>query len=572
MEREAHCDAVIVGAGFAGLYMLHRLRSAGFSVRVFEAGSGVGGTWYWNRYPGARCDVESMEYSYSFDEALQQEWQWSERYAGQPEILRYAEHVAERFDLKRHIAFDTRVQSAVFDEETSRWRVRALSGGSARGPAPSHERALSGGSARGLAPSHERVDSGEVLLARFCVMATGCLSSTNLPDFEGRDDFQGETYHTGRWPHREVDFSGKRVGIVGTGSSAIQAIPIIAAQAKHLTVFQRTPNYSIPARNGPIDADMVRDVKAEYAQFRARNRLMPAGFGSRMPQNDASALADDADNREANYDARWARGGFGFLGAYNDLLIDREANDTAAEFVRRRIRETVQDPQTAQALCPDNVIGCKRPCLDSGYFETYNRDNVRLVDIRANPIERLTPRGIVVAGEEHALDAIVFATGFDAMTGAVLGIDIRGRQGLSLRDKWSAGPRTYLGLGTVGFPNLFLISGPGSPSVLTNMLCSIEQHVDWIADCMANLRRANVASIEATQEAEDAWVDHVNAVADQTLYPTCNSWYLGKNIPGKPQVFMPLVGFPPYVEKCDAVAANGYEGFALRGALGDGAA
>ena len=540
MEREAHCDAVIVGAGFAGLYMLHRLRSAGFSVRVFEAGSGVGGTWYWNRYPGARCDVESMEYSYSFDEALQQEWQWSERYAGQPEILRYAEHVAERFDLKRHIAFDTRVRSAVFDEEASRWRVE--------------------------------LDSGEVVLARFCVMATGCLSSTNLPDFEGRDDFEGETYHTGRWPHREVDFSGKRVGIVGTGSSAIQAIPIIAAQAKHLTVFQRTPNYSIPARNGPIDADMVRDVKAEYAQFRARNRLMPAGFGSRMPQNDASALADEADNREANYDARWARGGFGFLGAYNDLLIDREANDTAAEFVRRRIRETVQDPRTAQALCPDNVIGCKRPCLDSGYFETYNRDNVRLVDIRADPIERLTPRGIVVAGEEHALDAIVFATGFDAMTGAVLGIDIRGRQGRSLREKWAAGPRTYLGLSTVGFPNLFLISGPGSPSVLTNMLCSIEQHVDWIADCMANLRRSKVASIEATQEAEDAWVDHVNAVADQTLYPTCNSWYLGKNIPGKPQVFMPLVGFPPYVEKCDAVAANGYEGFALRGALGDGAA
>ena len=538
MAQETRCDAVIVGAGFAGLYMLHRLRAAGFSVRVFEAGDGVGGTWYWNRYPGARCDVESMEYSYSFDEALQQEWEWTERYAGQPEILRYANHVAERFDLKRHITFDTRVTTAVFDDAASCWRVETS--------------------------ADERVS------AQFCIMATGCLSTANLPAFAGRDDFQGETYHTGRWPHRDVDFAGKRVGVVGTGSSAIQAIPVIAEQAKHLTVFQRTPNYSIPARNRAIDDAMVADVKAEYAAFRARNRLMPAGFGSRMPQNDAPAQSDDPEAREANYAARWQRGGFGFLGAYNDLLVSGDANDTAAEFVRQRIRETVQDPDTAELLCPDNVIGCKRPCLDSGYFETYNRDNVRLVDLRADPIERITSRGIVAGATEHELDAIVFATGFDAMTGAVLGIDIRGQGGQTLKEKWAAGPRTYLGLGTVGFPNLFLISGPGSPSVLTNMLCSIEQHVDWIADCIANLRRDGVKSIEATQEAEDAWVDHVNAVADQTLYPSCNSWYLGKNIPGKPQVFMPLIGFPPYVEKCDAVAANGYEGFALRPELAAG--
>ena len=528
----ARFDAVVVGAGFAGLYMLHRLRQAGFRVRVFEAGSGVGGTWYWNRYPGARCDVESMEYSYSFSEDLQQEWNWSERYAGQPEILRYANHVAQRFDLRRDIVFDTRVVKAAFIEADNRWRIET--------------------------------DAGEVVEAAFCIMATGCLSSTNLPDFEGLESFAGETYHTGRWPHEGVDFAGKRTGIVGTGSSAIQAIPIIAEQAPHLTVFQRTPNYSIPARNDAIDPNLVREIKAEYPQFRARNYRMPAGFGSKIPQNDAPALADDATDRDANYAERWQRGGFGFLSAYNDLLLDRQANETAADFVRRRIRATVRDPRVAELLCPDNVIGCKRPCLDSGYFETYNRANVQLVDVRANPIERITPNGIVVAGNEYPLDCIVFATGFDAMTGAVLNIDIRGRGGLALEEKWSAGPRTYLGLGTVGFPNLFLISGPGSPSVLTNMLCSIEQHVNWIADCLENLRNDGIQAIEATPQAEDAWVEHVNTVADATLYPTCNSWYLGKNIPGKPQVFMPLVGFPPYVDKCDAVAANGYEGFALR--------
>ena len=524
-------DAVVVGAGFAGLYMLHRLRQAGLRVRVFEAGSGVGGTWYWNRYPGARCDVESMEYSYSFSDELQQQWEWTERYAGQPEILRYANHVADRFDLRRDIAFNTRVAEAVWDEGEDAWRIAT--------------------------------DSGERVVAAFCIMATGCLSSANLPSFEGREEFRGETYHTGRWPHEGVDFHGKRVGIVGTGSSAIQAIPIIAEEASHLTVFQRTPNYSIPARNASIDPQLVREIKAEYPAFRARNYKMPAGFGSKIPANDAPALDDDPANRDANYEQRWQRGGFGFLSAYNDLLTSRDANETAAEFVRQRIRETVKDPAVAELLCPDNVIGCKRPCLDTGYFETYNRANVSLVDVRSQPIERITPSGIVVGGREYALDCIVFATGFDAMTGAVLGIDVRGRGGLTLAEKWSAGPRTYLGLGTAGFPNLFLISGPGSPSVLTNMLCSIEQQVNWIADCIASLRQDGIGTIEATPTAEDAWVEHVNAVADTTLYPTCNSWYLGKNIPGKPQVFMPLIGFPPYVEKCDAVAANGYEGFAL---------
>ena len=525
-------DAVVVGAGFAGLHMLHRLRQSGFSAQAFEVGGDVGGTWYWNRYPGARCDVESMEYSYSFSEALQQEWEWTERYAGQPEILRYANHVAERFDLRRDIAFRTKVTAAVFDENVNRWRIDT--------------------------------DTGTRVAARFLIMATGCLSSANTPDFEGLGSFRGATYHTGRWPHEEVCFSGKRVGVVGTGSSAIQAIPVIAEQAAQLTVFQRTPNYSIPARNGPLDPEFAREIKAEYARFRARNYRMHAGFGSKTPPNNAPALSDDAATREANYAARWQRGGFGFLGAYNDLLLNRQANETAAAFARARIRETVADPETAELLCPHNVIGCKRPCLDTRYFETYNRPNVCLVDARAHPIERITPGGIVAGGEEHALDCIVFATGFDAMTGAVLGVDIRGCDGLPIQRKWEAGPRTYLGLCTAGFPNLFLISGPGSPSVLTNMICSIEQHVNWIADCMERLRADGVGTIEATPEAEENWVAHVNAVANLTLYPTCNSWYLGKNIPGKPQVFMPLVGFPAYVDKCDAVAANGYDGFQLR--------
>ncbi|MDE0192926.1 MAG: NAD(P)/FAD-dependent oxidoreductase [Gammaproteobacteria bacterium] len=531
MAGKPDLDVIVVGAGFAGLYMLHRLRGAGFRTRVFEAGDGVGGTWYWNRYPGARCDVESMEYSYSFSDELQQEWEWTERYAGQPEILRYANRVAEKFDLCRDITFGTRVTGAVFDENENRWLVTT--------------------------------DSGESVSAPFVVMATGCLSSTNLPDFESRDSFLGQTYHTGRWPHERVDFTGKRVGIIGTGSSAIQAIPIIAAEAKHLTVFQRTPNYSIPAHNKPLDPAAVQEIKAEYPEFRANNLRMPAGFGSRVHHNDAPALSDEADDRDANYAARWQHGGFTFLGAYNDLLRSREANETAAEFVRQRIRETVSDPRLAELLCPDNVIGCKRPCLDTGYFETYNRANVELVDARERAIECLTANGVVAGGREFEFDCIVFATGFDAMTGALLGVDVRGRDGVTLKQAWDAGPRTYLGLCTVGFPNLFLVTGPGSPSVLTNMIVAIEQHVDWITDCLRDLRREGCGTIEATRQAQDEWVEHVNAVAGLTLYPTCNSWYLGKNIPGKPQVFMPLIGFPPYAQMCAEVAANGYRGFDL---------
>ena len=524
-------DAVIVGAGFAGLYMLHRVRRLGLKARVFEAGSGVGGTWYWNRYPGARCDVESLEYSYQFDEALQQEWKWSERFAPQVEILRYAEHVADRFGLRSDIQFDTRVEAAVYDEAAGRWSVTASDGAETSG--------------------------------QFLILATGCLSSTNLPEIKGLESFAGERYHTGRWPHHAVDFSGKRIGVIGTGSSAIQAVPVIARQAKALVVFQRTPTYSVPARNGAIDPGYEARIKADYAGFRARNSRMPNAFGSNLPRSEASALSATPEERGRAFEERWRRGGLPFLGAFGDLMLNGEANAAAAEFVRGKIRGIVKDPATAARLTPRQPIGCKRLCVDTDYYATFNRPNVRLVDLGEAPIEAITAAGVIAGGEEHALDCLVFATGFDAMTGPLLAIDIRGRGGQALRDKWRGGPRSYLGLGSAGFPNLFIITGPGSPSVLTNMMVSIEQHVNWIADCLAWMRRNGHARIEATAAAEDEWGGHVNAVAERTLYPTCNSWYLGANVPGKPRVFMPLIGFPPYVEKCDAVAARGYEGFAL---------
>ena len=548
-------DAVVVGAGFAGLYMVHRLRGLGFSVRAFEAGDGVGGTWYWNRYPGARCDVESLEYSYQFSEELQREWSWSERYAGQPEILRYANHVADRFDLRRDIEFSTRVASAHFHPETSDWQVEV-------GAAETAERGLwSNGNGNG-----DRLGDGagsETIRTRFVIMATGCLSAANLPAFVGLDDYEGAKYHTGAWPHEEVDFTGLRVGIIGTGSSAIQAIPLIAEQAGHLTVFQRTPNFSIPARNRAMDREREAEVKAEYPAFRARNKLMPAGLGADMnPMHDEAVLAADAERRR-RFEERWQTGGFSFMDSFADLLRTQEANDAAASFVREQIRGIVRDPDTADLLSPHNVIGCKRICLDSGYFETYNRRNVSLVDISQAPIEKITRSGVRVGGRDIELDAIVFATGFDAMTGALTRIDIRGRGGRTLRAKWAEGPRAYLGLGIAGFPNLFIITGPGSPSVLSNMLPSIEQHVEWIADCMDYLRGRGYSEIEASPQAEEEWVAHVREVADHTLYPTCNSWYLGANVPGKPRVFMPYLGFPPYLKKCNAVAANGYEGFEL---------
>ena len=527
-------DAVIVGAGFAGMYMLHRLRGLGLSAIVFEAGGDVGGTWYWNRYPGARCDVESMQYSFSFDPALEQDWRWSEHFAAQPEILRYARHIAERYDLRRDIVFDTRVTSLRFDESVARWRVQT--------------------------------SRGDAVSAQFCIMATGCLSTARLPDLPGMAEFQGETYHTGAWPHEGVDFTGRRVGVIGTGSSAIQAIPVIAQQAAQLYVFQRTPNYSVPAQNRPMPPDYEQAWKSDYAARRRRVHDMRSGI--LYPFNDQSALDVSEDERQRIYESRWQGGGIQLMSSFNDLIFNRQANDTAAEFVRGKIRSIVRDPAVAELLSPkDYPIGTKRLCVDTGYYATYNRDNVTLVDISTAPIDALTATGLRTGGRDYALDALVFATGFDAMTGTLLAIDIEGRGGLTLRAAWADGPRTYLGLMVAGFPNLFTITGPGSPSVLSNMLVSIEQHVGWIADCLAALQARAAASIEATEAAQDAWGAHVTEVGNATLYPQTKSWYGGANIEGKPRVFMPYIGgVPAYRHKCAQVAANGYEGFRITAA------
>jgi cyclohexanone monooxygenase len=525
-------DAVVVGAGFAGLYMLHRLRGQGFAARVFEAGGGVGGTWYWNRYPGARCDVESMQYSFSFSEELDQQWDWSERYAPQPEILSYANHVADRFDLRRHIVFNTRVTAATFDETAKRWRIET--------------------------------DRGDQVTAQFCIMAVGCLSATNHPTFEGREDFPGPVYHTGEWPHEGVDFAGLRVGVIGTGSSAIQSIPIIAQQASALTVFQRTANYSVPAWNEKLTADYRRAIKADYPALRAKARARPTGFY--FPFNMQPAVEATAEERERQYEEFWKRGGLPFLGAYGDLLFDKEANDTIADFARRKIRSIVRDPATAELLCPDNVFGCKRLCVDTGYFETYNLPHVKLVDVSKTPIERFTAQGIKVNGTDYPLDAIVSATGFAAMTGSFDKIRIAGRRGLTLSEKWRAGPRTYLGVASAGFPNFFTITGPGSPSVLASMIQAIEQHVDWMVDLFAHMRDIDATTVEPIETYEDEWIEHVNEVSKVSLRSTCSSWYVGANIPGRPRVFMPYIGgFPIYVQKCNEVMTNGFEGFVIEG-------
>jgi cyclohexanone monooxygenase len=527
-------DVVIVGGGLAGLYAIHRLRGLGLKVRAYEAGSGVGGTWFWNRYPGARCDVESLEYSYSFDEQLQQEWKWPERYGTQPEILKYINHVADRFDLRRDVQLNTRITSAVFDSNANEWVVKT--------------------------------DGGEEIRARYCVMAAGNLSTPRVPDFKGLKDFKGKWYHTGLWPHEGVDFSGQRVGVIGTGSSGVQMIPIIAQQAKHLTVFQRTANFSLPARNMPMPEEKERRHKAEYPARRAAAMETPFAIGGHAKPT-KSALAVDKAERDAAYEAKWQEGGsISYLYAYTDLLVNKDSNDTASEFARNKIRATVKDQRTAELLAPkDHPIGTKRLCLDTNYYETYNRPNVSLVDVRSDPIDSITESGLrLKSGATFELDAIAFATGFDAMTGALNEIDVRTTDGAVLRSHWEGGPLTYLGLMVSGFPNMFIVTGPGSPGVKTQMIASIEQHVDWIADAIDHLGKHQLDRIEPTPNAETDWVAHVNQVADSTLYPLANSWYMGANIPGKPRVFMPYVGgFDRYKKHCDAIAAKGYEGFTL---------
>ncbi|SIO88018.1 NAD(P)/FAD-dependent oxidoreductase [Nocardiopsis sp. JB363] len=525
-----HLDAVVIGAGFGGMYALHRLRDdLGMDVRAFEAGDGVGGTWYWNRYPGARCDAESILYSYSFDQDLQDSWTWSERYAAQPELLAYAEHVADRFDLRRSIDFGTRVSAAHYDEERKLWRVST--------------------------------GTGTEVLARYLVTALGFLSASQSPDIDGLADFGGEVHHTGHWPHEGVDLDGKRVAVIGTGSSGIQAIPEIARQAAHLTVFQRTPHFSVPARNRPLTEEEVARVRADYPALRAEAGENAAGLIVAAAPGNAADLSPE--ERAAELQRRWEAGGLGFLSSFEDFLMDEDANATAAEFVRERIQETVRDARTAELLTPaDYPIGTKRICLDTGYYETYNRDDVSLVSIREHPIERVTPTGVRVNGVDHEVDVIVLATGFDAFTGPYTRMDLRGRGGRPISQAWEEGPRSYLGVAVAGFPNMFTITGPGSPSALTNVLASIEQHVDWITDHIGYLEESGMVA-EAEEAAQDAWVDHVGEIASYTLYPKAGSWYMGANVPGKPRVFLPYAGgLPLYREQCDKVAAEGYTGFA----------
>lgn len=526
-------DAIVIGAGFAGLYALHKLRGLGFNVQVLEAGRDVGGTWYWNQYPGARCDIESLEYSYSFDEDLQQEWHWPERFASAPDIQRYAAHVADRFDLRRDIQFNTRVLSAVFDKHSKLWAVHT--------------------------------DQGQTLSASICIMAAGNLSLPKVPEFKGLENFKGKWHHSGLWPKEGVDFSGKRVGVIGTGSSGIQVIQEVAKQARHLHVFQRTANFSVPAQNRPTTDEYERSFKDRYAEVRAEERQTPFAIAGHTPPTKL-ALEASEEERQAVYEKKWQTGGnISFLYAYKDLMVNKDANETACEFVRNKIRQTVKNPEVAELLCPKgHAIGTKRLCMHTDYFDMYNRDNVVLVDVKTAPLQEIIANGVRTSQAEYELDVIIFATGFDAMTGAILDIDIKIDDGNTLKAKWSAGPRTYLGLMTAGFPNLFLITGPGSPSVKTNMVSSIEQHVDWIADCVKHMKANSITCIEPAVEAENKWVEHVNEVADATLYPSADSWYVGANVPGKPRVFMPYVaGLDKYRKICDDIAVNNYRGFVL---------
>jgi cation diffusion facilitator CzcD-associated flavoprotein CzcO len=528
-----HFDAIVIGAGFAGLYQLHSLRDRlGLRVRVLEAGGDIGGTWYWNRYPGARCDSESHAYRYFFSRELNDEWESSERYPGPPEIRAYLGHVAQKFDLRRDIGFNARVTAARFDEDASRWRIET--------------------------------GSGEQYTATYLVTAVGCLSTANVPEIPGLKDFRGRWYHTGQWPHEGVDLAGKRVGQIGTGSTGIQAAPVIAQEAAHLTVFQRTANYSVPARNAPLTPEFKRWVRDNFDEIRSIARSTPNGHAFRISERNVADVTPE--ERRAIYEAAWELGGLQFRAVFKDLITDRAANATAAEFLKARIRSIVKDPATAQALANiDHPYSAKRPPIDTDYFETFNRPNVSLVDLRADPIERITADGIRTRSREHPLDVIVFATGFDAMTGPLLKMEIRGRAGRSLREDWKAGPETYLGLQMPGFPNLFTITGPGSPSVLTNMPVAIEQHVDWITDCIGHLRRNGIETIEPTAQAMREWTATVQEAAKLTvLWDAKHSWYFGANVPGKPQVFMPYSGgLHKYTKLCAEIAERGYEGFVL---------
>lgn len=524
-------DVVVVGAGFSGMYLIHLLRGQGFDVCVLEQGQGVGGTWYWNRYPGARCDIESIQYSHRYLSDLEQDWDWSERYAPQPEILTYANEIADRLDVRRNICFGRTVVSSVYDEDAREWTLTC--------------------------------DTGEAITAPFAIMATGCLSVPNKVDFPGRDTFQGPTYQTGHWPHEPVDFSGQRVAVIGTGSSAIQSIPNIARQAAELTIFQRTPNYAVPAVNRDLDDAYRAEVKADYPGLRDRQQAAFSAADFDISYTVVGADLDEAE-RQAILERRWREGGLGFGAAFSDQMLNRDVNNSVAEFVRDKIRATVKDPKTAELLCPTNTIGAKRLCVDIGYFETYNLPHVTLVDVSENPVS-IAPEGVVSGDRTYPVDAIVYATGFDAMTGALLRLGIKGRGGQALSDHWKDGPKTLLGLMVSGFPNLFTVTGPQSPSVFTNMIAALEQHCEWITECLVTMRNAGQTEIEAGPDAEDAWVEHNREVGAAHLRSSSASWYTGENIEGKPVGFMPYIGgYPQYVEKCRTVVADGYRGFVRR--------
>jgi len=527
-------DVVVVGAGFAGVYAVYRYRRKNLSVLGFEGGSDVGGTWYHNRYPGARCDVRRIDYSYSFSPDLHQEWRWTETYAAQPEILRYIQHVAERYDLRRDIVFNTRIVAARWNEDARLWRVTT--------------------------------DAGKRVACRFVVLATGALSAPKIPDFPGLADFRGARYQTARWPHDLIDFTGKRVGIFGTGSSGVQCIPVIAEHATHLTVFQRTPPFSTPARNGPMDEKGYAAVRARYEDYRAD---VKAGWSGQISASlsdvpGPAATYTKAEQRD-RFERAWATGGLAPVSIFSDVITNQESNDIITEFIREKIRQIVKDPETAERLCPyDHPVVARRPCIDTNYYETYNRDNVTLVDVRTDPVDRIRPDGIQTRNGFHPVDAIVFATGFDAFTGQVAKMDIRNAAGERLIDYWKDGARSYIGMSVTGFPNLFLVTGPGSPSVLANVILAGEHDVDWIGDCIAWLGEHHHSRIEATAQAEADWVQHVAEIGAGTLYPKANSWYMGANIAGKPRVFLPFVGgFGNFANTCAAIAREGYRGFSI---------
>ena len=523
-------DVVIVGAGFAGLYAQYKIRELGLSAFGFETASEIGGTWYWNRYPGARCDVESLDYSYSFSPDVLHEWKWRERFATQPEILQYANFVADKYDLRRDYAFETKVIAADFDKAANQWVVKS--------------------------------DRGDEVRCRFLLLAVGGLSLPKAPEIDGLKDFQGRWVQTGCWPHEPINVTGQRVAVIGTGSSGIQCIPLLAEQAALLTVFQRTPNFSVPAHNGPLDAEYEAEVRADYVEHHKRNRMTKGGVPPRI-NTGVSAMSVSEGERQAKFEQAWGFGTFALQSVFNDISSNPDSNAKAAAFVHEKIKGIVNDPEVAEKLLPKTFpFGTKRLCLDTGYYATFNRDNVSLVDIRETPIERITKAGIMTTDAEYPFDLIVFATGFDAVTGPLFALSLTGVGGVTLKEAWKDGPQSYLGLMVSGFPNLFTVNGPSSPSALTNMLQAIEHHVDWIVDCIAFAETNGFAGVDADEEAQIAWAHEVANMADKTLYTKANSWYMGANVPGKPRVFLMYIGgLDNYVNRCDHIVQGGYIGF-----------